>query len=154
MSLPAMTTEGRATILEQKVVDGLKARLRGDLLRPGEDRYEVARKIWNAMIERRPALIGRCVIPADVIQCVNFAREHDLLVSVCSARGWTCSGGVRRRGTHHRQRTDAGRAARDVLAPGDRRKASRSVARSQRRVSVAVPATAQFHGGQPRGKSP
>ena len=82
MSWPAMTTTGRAMILEQKAVDGLKARLRGDLVKPGDEGYDVARKIWNAMIDKRPALIGRCVTPADVIQCVKFAREHDLLVSV------------------------------------------------------------------------
>jgi FAD/FMN-containing dehydrogenase len=44
--------------------------------------YDDARKVWNGMIDRRPALIVRCAGVADVITCVNFARTHSLLVSV------------------------------------------------------------------------
>jgi FAD/FMN-containing dehydrogenase len=81
-ALLAMTTTGRHTVLKEEVLDQFKARLRGDIFHPGDDRYDAARKIWNAMIDRRPALIGRCVGAADVVQCVNFAREHDLVTSV------------------------------------------------------------------------
>ena len=81
-ALQGMTTTGGHTVLKQQVLDEFKARLRGDLLHPGDDRYDAARKIWNTMIDKRPALIGRCVGAADVIQCVNFAREYDLMVSV------------------------------------------------------------------------
>src|SRR6516165_1544997 len=59
-----------------------KAGLRGALLRPGDDCYDAARKIHNAMIDRRPDFIVRCAGVADVIGAVNFARSHDLLVAV------------------------------------------------------------------------
>jgi FAD binding domain len=80
--LQAMRTSKGRAVLKEKVLDEFRARLRGDLLHPGDDCYDAARKIWNAMIDKRPALIGRCVGAADVIQCVNFAREYDLVVSV------------------------------------------------------------------------
>lgn len=57
-------------------------KLRGALLRPGDDQYDSARKVWNGMIDKRPALIARCTGTADVMHCVHFAREHELLVSV------------------------------------------------------------------------
>lgn len=66
----------------EAAIQELKNRLRGDLLRPGDNDYDTARKVWNAMIDKRPALIARCAGAADVIQCVKFAREHDLLVFV------------------------------------------------------------------------
>ena len=59
-----------------------KARLRGSLLHPGEDGYDQARKIWNGMFDRRPALIARCAGAADVISAVNFARDNKLQVAV------------------------------------------------------------------------
>jgi hypothetical protein len=60
----------------------LRARFRGALLRPSEEGYEEARRIWNGAIDRRPALIARCAGADDVVAAVRFAREHDLLVSV------------------------------------------------------------------------
>src|ERR1700675_1050476 len=63
-------------------VDRLRAMVRGPVLCPGQDGYDAARTIPNAMIDRRPAVIARCTGAADVIACVRFAREHDLLVSV------------------------------------------------------------------------
>jgi FAD/FMN-containing dehydrogenase len=56
--------------------------LRGQSLSPGEQGYDTTRAIPNAMIDRRPAIIARCIGAADVISCVHFAREHDLIVSV------------------------------------------------------------------------
>src|SRR5713101_1636325 len=63
-------------------IQDLKNCLRGDLLRPGDGTYDEARKIYNAMIDKRPALIARCAGAADVIRCVNLAREHQLVLSV------------------------------------------------------------------------
>jgi FAD/FMN-containing dehydrogenase len=63
-------------------VEQLRSQLRGPLLRAGEAGYDDARSIWNAMIDRRPALIARCLGVADVVACVNFAREHNLGLSV------------------------------------------------------------------------
>ncbi|HET6316703.1 MAG TPA: FAD-binding oxidoreductase, partial [Chloroflexota bacterium] len=68
--------------LEPKAVEDLRGRLRGLLLLPGEGGYDEARAIWNAMIDRRPALIARCLGVADVVACVNFAREHALPLSI------------------------------------------------------------------------
>lgn len=77
-----VTTTGEAIILKGAEVEAFKTGLRGDLLRPGDAGYDEARKIWNAMIDRKPALIARCAGVADVIQAVNFACTHNLLVSV------------------------------------------------------------------------
>ncbi|TMC58326.1 MAG: FAD-dependent oxidoreductase, partial [Chloroflexi bacterium] len=68
--------------LEPKAVEDLRGRLRGLLLLPGEGGYDEARAIWNAMIDRRPALIARCLGVTDVVACVNFAREHALPLSI------------------------------------------------------------------------
>jgi FAD/FMN-containing dehydrogenase len=64
------------------MVESLNANLRGPLLRPGDAAYAEARKVWNGMIDRRPALIARCAGVADVIAAVKFARIHEVLVSV------------------------------------------------------------------------
>jgi FAD/FMN-containing dehydrogenase len=60
----------------------LRARFRGALLRPGEEGYEEARRVWNGAVDRRPALIARCAGADDVVEAVRFARDHDLPVSV------------------------------------------------------------------------
>ena len=74
-----------SSILQAAVIDDFKASLNGPLLRPGEAGYDDARKIWNGMIDRRPALIACCRGIVDVMTAVNFARTHELLVAV---RGW------------------------------------------------------------------
>jgi hypothetical protein len=63
-------------------VRSFRERLHGPLLRPGDGGYDAARAVWNAMIDRRPALIARCANAADVIAAVEFAREHGLPLSV------------------------------------------------------------------------
>jgi FAD/FMN-containing dehydrogenase len=55
---------------------------RGHVLAPGDDGYDDARRVWNGAIDRRPALIARCIDRADVVAAVRHARERDLLVSV------------------------------------------------------------------------
>ena len=60
----------------------LRERFRGALLRPGEEGYDEARRVWNGAVDRRPALIARPAGADDVATAVRFAREHDLLVSV------------------------------------------------------------------------
>jgi len=69
-------------MLDEATVEKVKASLRGELIQPHDERYDDARTIWNAMIDKRPALIARCSGTADVIAAVNFAREHDLVLSV------------------------------------------------------------------------
>jgi FAD/FMN-containing dehydrogenase len=60
----------------------LRMRFRGALIGPGEEGYEEARRVWNGAIDRRPALIARCVGADDVVEAVRFAREQGLLISV------------------------------------------------------------------------
>ena len=80
------TTSGTDAIIEEAAVEGLKASLHGPLLSPGDTSYEEVRKVWNGMIDRRPALIARCAGVADVIAAVKFARTHEVLVwSVAAA---------------------------------------------------------------------
>jgi FAD/FMN-containing dehydrogenase len=64
------------------MIDDLRITFRGALLRPGEEGYDEARRIWNGEIDRRPALIARCAGADDVSAAVRFARTHDLPVSV------------------------------------------------------------------------
>src|SRR5438045_5572427 len=68
--------------IADEAVEQLQAGLRGPLLRPGDDAYEAARKLWNGMFDRKPALIARCAGAADVMTAVNFARDHGLHVAV------------------------------------------------------------------------
>ncbi|HEY1299670.1 MAG TPA: FAD-binding oxidoreductase [Stellaceae bacterium] len=81
-ALRAITMSGSETTLAEAAAAGFAARLRGDLLRPGDPGYDTARRVWNGMIDRCPALIARCAGPADVVAAVDFARDHDLLLSV------------------------------------------------------------------------
>ena len=59
-----------------------RATLRGDLIRPTDCDYDDARRVWNYMIDKRPALIARCDGEADVVRSVQFAREQHLAVAV------------------------------------------------------------------------
>ncbi|MFQ5567713.1 MAG: FAD-binding oxidoreductase, partial [Paracoccaceae bacterium] len=63
-------------------VETLRGTLRGEALTEADDGYDAARTVWNAMIDRRPALIVRARGVADVIDAVNFAREQGLPVSI------------------------------------------------------------------------
>ena len=63
-------------------VETLRGTLRGEALREGDDGYDAARAVWNAMIDRRPLLIVRAKGVADVIDAVGFARDHALPVSI------------------------------------------------------------------------
>ena len=80
--MKATTTDGREIDLSQDALNGLKMRLRGPVLVPGDAAYEESRTVWNAMIDRKPAVVVRCLGTADVIACVQFAREHGLLLSI------------------------------------------------------------------------
>lgn len=68
--------------LDETVVAGFRVCLRGELIRRGDAAYDRARAIYNAMIDKRPALIARCADVADVITSVDFARENGLLLAV------------------------------------------------------------------------
>lgn len=81
------------------LVEELRARIRGEILRPGDERYDTSRRVFNAMIDRHPALIMRCAGASDVINGVNFAREHGLPLSIKGgghsvAGNAVCDGGL------------------------------------------------------------
>jgi FAD/FMN-containing dehydrogenase len=76
------TRANEELILEEDAIRKLKESLRGELILVEDPAYNDARSIWNAMIDRRPALIARCLGVADVRTCVNFAREHGVLLSI------------------------------------------------------------------------
>ncbi len=69
-------------MLNQTAVEALKTGLRGQLIAPGDDAYETARKVLNGMIDRRPRLIARCADVGDVIAALRFGRENNLPVAV------------------------------------------------------------------------
>ena len=99
VDLRIATTTGSDTLLNEASVEDFKARLRGDVLCPGDDGYDDARSVWNAMIDKRPGLIVRCAGVADVINSVNLARSNNLLVAVRGgghnvAGTAVCDGGI------------------------------------------------------------
>jgi FAD/FMN-containing dehydrogenase len=63
-------------------IEVLRENFKGKVLFPGDGVYEDARKIWNAMIDKHPALIARCISTSDVVAAVNFAREEGLPLAV------------------------------------------------------------------------
>jgi FAD/FMN-containing dehydrogenase len=72
------------TTLEASRIAELSSDLEGDVLLPGSDEYESARKVWNAMIDKRPALIVRGAAVSDVVRAIHFAKANGL---VLAARG-------------------------------------------------------------------
>ncbi|MBX5452301.1 MAG: FAD-binding oxidoreductase [Thermogemmatispora sp.] len=76
-----MATEERSSSFN---ASALQANLRGQVIQRGDAAYEAARRVYNAMIDKRPALIVRCADVADVITAVNFARDHGLPLSIRS----------------------------------------------------------------------
>ena len=80
-------------------IQDFRDRLQGTLIQPDDAGYDEARTIWNAMIDRRPALIARCRGEVDVINSVNFARSHGRLLAVRGgghnvAGNAVCDGGL------------------------------------------------------------
>lgn len=71
----------RAPIEADKIME-LKTGFRGQVLTAHDHGYETARKIWNGMFDRKPAMITRCIGTSDVIKALNFARENNIELSV------------------------------------------------------------------------
>jgi len=76
------TTVEFAPTLDEVAVQGLAAAMRGNLVQPGDPNYDEVRTIYNAMIDKRPALIAQCETVADVIAAVNFARDNNVIVAI------------------------------------------------------------------------
>jgi FAD/FMN-containing dehydrogenase len=70
------------TTLDQAANSRLGSDFDGDLIAPSDDRYDEARTVYNAMIDRRPGLIARCSRASDVAAAVDFARGEGVLVSI------------------------------------------------------------------------
>jgi len=86
-------------MVDQTAVEKFKSSLRSELLQSGDAGYDEARKVWNGMIDKRPALIARCAGVADVIHCVNFARANNLPIALRGgghnvAGNAVCDGGL------------------------------------------------------------
>src|SRR3954470_24191134 len=78
----AIGLEGKPITIARADIKEFRASLHGQLLLAGNDVYEQARKIWNGVFDRHPALIARCADHDDVVKAVKFARSHGVLTSV------------------------------------------------------------------------
>ncbi len=97
--LQAMTLSGSETLLDGTAVEEFRGGLRGSSLQAVDAGYDEARVIWNGSTDKRPAIIVQCSGTADVIDAVDFARQHDLLVAVRGgghnvAGNAICDGGI------------------------------------------------------------
>jgi FAD/FMN-containing dehydrogenase len=87
------------TTIDPTALKAFKANLHGELIAPGDENYDNARRVWNGMIDKYPALIARCADAADVVSAVQFARGQQLEVAVRGgghsfAGNGTCDGGL------------------------------------------------------------
>jgi FAD/FMN-containing dehydrogenase len=97
--IPAISRTGGQISLPASAVKKFRARLHGALLDASSPAYDATRHIWNGAFDRHPALIARCGSAADIQRSIEFARTHDLLVSVRggghSLPGYSqCEGGL------------------------------------------------------------
>ena len=92
-------TSRSGAALQETTIQQFRASVRGQVIGPNDEGYDETRKVFNGMIDRRPALIARCADAADVQRAVTFAREQGLLLSVKagghSVNGYgVCEGGL------------------------------------------------------------
>jgi FAD/FMN-containing dehydrogenase len=73
--------------MREQAYKNLSSKLRGSLITPADGEYEVARRVYNGMIDRRPEAIVRCADVADIMTAVNFARKEDVLFAVRGGGG-------------------------------------------------------------------
>lgn len=97
--IAAVTGDGAAKVLARSAIEELRKRLRGSLLLPGNPGYDLARRVLNESIDKRPALVVQPTGAADVRAAVDFARDHQLLLAVkCGGHSFsgksTCDGGM------------------------------------------------------------
>lgn len=98
MEIQGIGSASKITI-DESALREFKSGLHGSLIRPGEGEYETARKVWNGMIDKKPALIVQPADEDDVLQAVNFGRDNGLLLAVRGgghnvAGFGTCDGGL------------------------------------------------------------
>lgn len=120
MSTPTTETIAR---IDPRQLSAFRAAITGRVLGPDDDAYDSARQIWNAMIDKRPALIARCLNTADVQRAVAFAREHGLVVSIRGgghniAGSALCDGGLTIDLSSMKQLTTDSQARTAIAQPG------------------------------------
>lgn len=98
-SLSVLGLTGDSITLDEASLEKLKSSLRGALLVPGDEGYDKSRTVWNAMIDRKPAMVVRCAGVADIRLAVTFAHTHGLLTAVKGgghniAGNAVCEGGL------------------------------------------------------------
>jgi hypothetical protein len=98
-SVAAISLDGNEIELEKAAIREFAEQLNGPLLMPGDTQYDYARKVWNGMHDKHPALIARCANNEDVRHAVTFAADRDLLLSVRGGgHSWpgksVCDGGL------------------------------------------------------------
>lgn len=97
--IPAVRLSSEATLLPRSGIRDFTRRLKGTVMIADHADFETARRVWNPMIDRKPAVIARCANPADVTVALAFARQFDLLLAVRSGGhsfpGYSmCDGGM------------------------------------------------------------
>ena len=85
MNQTMVTLDGGTTEIAGEAIEALARGLIGNVVTPDSGEYDETRALWNAMIDKRPGLIVRCETTGDVVEAINFANEHDLLVSIRGA---------------------------------------------------------------------
>ena len=98
-TITASRLDGSEAVIESEIYDEFESGLYGIAFTPESDGYEAARKVWNGMIDKRPAIIVRCGGVSDVVNAVKFAREHELMIALRGgshsiAGHGTCDGGI------------------------------------------------------------
>ena len=80
--IPAVTAAGEDFVIESAAALEFQESIEGALLFPGNNHYEAARRVWNGMIDKHPAMIAVCSNANDVASAVNFAADRNMLLSV------------------------------------------------------------------------
>ena len=129
METLATTADGTQATLGDGHLKELRDAIRGELIATDHTGYDGARRVWNGNIDRRPAIVVRCAGVADVQQSVNFARSHNLRLSV-RGRGHSAPG------CRNERRRPGDRS---VAAQGDSSRSGRAHGARARRSALARP---------------
>lgn len=68
--------------VQQTSIDTLRSQLRGPVIGPQDPDYDTTRKVYNAMIDRYPAMLARCLDVGDVVTAVQYARQNELPLAI------------------------------------------------------------------------